>query len=188
MGVAKTKTRKIIELEDGKKIRIQELTEKQRKFVDAYLGEANGNGTKAAKLAGYEGDTKTLGVVASATLRKPNVRLAIEERSKYDGSIASKEERQAFLTRVMRTEHGKMPERLKAVELLCRMHGDFIEKHKVDMLVGRREQKQEIAGFLEQLSQRAQVAEIGPGTPIVQVIETTAEAVAEAEVESEKSE
>lgn len=31
----------------------QKLTARQRKFVDAYLGEARGNATKAARLAGY---------------------------------------------------------------------------------------------------------------------------------------
>ena len=30
-----------------------DLTEKQRKFVEAYVGEAKGNATKAARLAGY---------------------------------------------------------------------------------------------------------------------------------------
>ena len=78
-----------------------------------------------------------------------------------------------------------MGDRLKAAELLCRMHGDFIEKHKVDMTVGRKEQKAEITSFLDQLSARAQAADIGPDAPIVQVIDTTAEAVVEAEVEKE---
>jgi phage terminase small subunit len=186
--MAATKTAHIELDKNGKAVRIRALTEKQEKFVEAYLGEANGNGTKAAKLAGYQGDAHALGVIAATTLKKRNVRIAIDSRTKNDGSIASREERQAFLTRVMRTEHGKMHERLKAVELLCRMHGDFIEKHKVDMTVGRKEQKAEIANFLDQLSQRAQVAEIGPGAPIVQIIDTTAEAVAEAEIEKQKQE
>jgi hypothetical protein len=181
MPAAKTKTEKIIPGKNGKAIRIQELTVKQKKFVEAYLGRANGNGTDAAEMAGYEGDRKTLGIIASTNLKKPNIRIAIDERTKDDGSIASREERQAFLTRVMRTEHGKMGERLKATELLCRMHGDFIEQHKVDMTVGRKEQKAEISNFLDQLSARASAGAIGPGTPIVQVIDTTAESVAAAE-------
>ena len=181
------KTEKLVPGKGGKTIRIQELTEKQRKFVDAYLGEANGNGTEAASIAGYNGDRKTLGIISANNLKKPSIRLAIDERTKNDGSIASREERQAFLTRIMRTEHRKMPERLKAVELLCRMHGDFIERHKVDMTVGRKEQKEEIDNFLNQLSARAQVASIGPGTPIVQVIDTTAEVFAETEATDEES-
>ena len=153
----------------------------QRRFVEAYLGEANGNGTQAAKIAGYSGDTHGLTVAGHKNLRKANVRNAIDERTKDDGSIASREERQAFLTRVMRTEHGKMPERLKAVELLCKMHGDFIEKHKVDMTVDRKERKAEIEGFLSQLSARAQAGSLGPGSPIVQVVDTTAKAIADVE-------
>ncbi len=107
------------------------------------------------------------------------MRLAIDERTKDDGSIASREERQAFLTRVMRTEHGKMLDRLKAAELRCRMHGDFIERHKVDMTVSRKEQKVEITNFLDQLSARASVGSIGPGAPVVQVITPTAESLPE---------
>jgi len=163
------------------------LTEKQRKFVEAYLGEANGNGTKAAEIAGYGGDTKTLGITAVKNLRKINIRKAIDERTKDDGSIATREERQAFLTKVMRTEHGKMPERLKATELLCKMHGDFIERHTIDMTVGRKERKAEIEDFLTQLSTRAQAAAIGPGSPIVQVVDTTAKAFIEADCANSES-
>ena len=178
------KVEKIVPGKGGKAVRIRELTQKQRKFVDAYLGEANGNGVEAAKIAGYEGGN--LSVVACVTLKKPNVRLAIDERTKDDGSIATRDERQAFLTRVMRTEHRKMPERMKAVELLCRMHGDFIERHKVDMTVGRAEQKAEIVNFLDQLSARASVGMVDTGSPVVQVIDATAEAVVEAEEEAEE--
>ena len=163
------------------------LTEKQRKFVEAYLGEANGNGTKAAEIAGYSGDTKTLGIRAVKNLRVLNIRKAIDERTKDDGSIATREERQAFLTKVMRTEHGKMPERLKATELLCKMHGDFIERHKIDMTVGRKERKAEIEDFLTQLSTRAQAAAIGPGSPIVQVVDTAAKAFIEADCANSES-
>mgnify|MGYP003138091560 CR=1 FL=1 len=165
---------------------IVRLTEKQRRFVEAYLGEANGNGTKAASIAGYEcEDPSHFRQIAHKNLSNPKIRRAIEERTENDGSVATRKERQAFLSTVMRTEHRKMHERLKAVELLCRMHGDFIEKHKVDMTVGRKEQKQEIVNFLDQLSQRAQVAEIGPGAPIVQVINTDATDPLEAEIEKE---
>jgi len=163
------------------------LTEMQRRFVEAYLGEANGNGTQAAKIAGYSGDTHGLTVAGHKNLRKANVRNAINERTKDDGSIATREERQAFLTRVMRTEHGKMPERLKATELLCKMHGDFIERHTIDMTVGRKERKAEIEDFLTQLSTRAQAAAIGPGSPIVQVVDTAAKAFIEAESANSES-
>ncbi len=175
------KIEKLVPGREGKVESIRRLTEKQRRFVEAYLGEANGNATEAAVIAGYEGSRKNVRIIASRNLALPNVRIAIDERTKDDGSIASREERQAFLSRVMRTEHSKMGDRLKAAELLSRMHGDFIEKHEVDMKVSRLEKKAEIANFLDQLSARASAGAIGPGTPIVQVIDATAESVAEAD-------
>lgn len=49
------------------------LSLKQQKFIDAYLGAANGNGTKAAQLAGYRGSPQTLKAVASENLTKPDI-------------------------------------------------------------------------------------------------------------------
>src|SRR5690606_32972004 len=40
------------------------LTEREHRFVRAYVGEAAGNGTEAARLAGYQGSNKALGVTA----------------------------------------------------------------------------------------------------------------------------
>ena len=54
------------------------LTLKQRLFVDAYLGAANGNGKEAARLAGYSG--KALSELAYQTLRNPKVNAEIERR------------------------------------------------------------------------------------------------------------
>ena len=58
----------------------RELTLKQRLFIEAYCGEARGNGTEAARLANYEGNDVTLAVVAWENLRKPYIKDAINER------------------------------------------------------------------------------------------------------------
>lgn len=50
------------------------LTHKQRLFVDYYLGEANGNATKAARMAGYSCPSEQ----GSQLLRKTSVRAAID--------------------------------------------------------------------------------------------------------------
>lgn len=65
------------------------LTEKQRRFVFFYMGEAAGNATKAAQLAGYRDDNRNaLAVTAHGTLRNPNVQRAIEaERGKRFGTM-----------------------------------------------------------------------------------------------------
>ena len=56
------------------------LTPKQRAFVDAYLGEAQGNGTQAARMAGYKGSDATLGQVAGENLKKPAIAAEVQRR------------------------------------------------------------------------------------------------------------
>lgn len=55
------------------------LTERQKRFVDAYAG----NGLEAARSAGYAGSDATLKVTASKLLKHPAVRDAIEERQAH---------------------------------------------------------------------------------------------------------
>jgi len=54
------------------------LTIRQRSFVEALIGPAAGNATKAAQMAGYRDDNyAALAVTASENLKKPNVQEAI---------------------------------------------------------------------------------------------------------------
>lgn len=81
-------------------------TERQRRFAEAITGPAMGNGTEAARLAGYKGSDNVLAVQASTNLRNPKVVALIEEmnaaiRSK---AIMTAEERQQWLTKVVRGE------------------------------------------------------------------------------------
>jgi|ERR1043165_1757630 hypothetical protein len=55
------------------------LTLKQRKFGLAYVGEANGNGTEACRIAGYKGNDDQLAVVATQNLRKLKIASFIGE-------------------------------------------------------------------------------------------------------------
>jgi len=57
---------------------MSDLTDKQRLFIEEYL--TCWNATQAAKRAGYTGSYDVLRVMASETLRKPEVREAIEAR------------------------------------------------------------------------------------------------------------
>lgn len=108
------------------------LTEKQRRFVEAYMGEAAGNSTKAARLAGYKGSENTLKSIASENLTKPDIIAAIDERVNSDPKIATRKERQAFWTKVMKGEEpgAEMKDRLKASELLGKSHADFVDRHE----------------------------------------------------------
>jgi hypothetical protein len=56
------------------------LTLKQTLFVEAYLGEAHGNGVQAARIAGYTGSSVTLRQTASQLLRHPHVSSRIRAR------------------------------------------------------------------------------------------------------------
>lgn len=55
-----------------------DLTTKQKRFVDEYVGGANGNATQAAKRAGYS--EKTARSVGHENLTKPDIQAAITER------------------------------------------------------------------------------------------------------------
>jgi hypothetical protein len=57
----------------------RQLNARQKKFVAFYLGDANGNATEAARLAGYEGDAKTLSVTGFKQVRNAKIAAAIAE-------------------------------------------------------------------------------------------------------------
>lgn len=67
-------------MSDEKTKEEKKLTGKQKKFADYYLNEALFNATKAAELAGYKGDKKTLAQVGYENLRKPDISGYIEEK------------------------------------------------------------------------------------------------------------
>jgi len=62
----------------------KKLTLKQTQFIKHYF-EQNGNGTQAAKLAGYKGNNNTLHVVAIENLQKPAIQEAIDKLYKDNG-------------------------------------------------------------------------------------------------------
>ena len=58
------------------------LSLKQRRFIDSYLGEANGNATEAARLAGYSARTYDgLRNIAHEPLTNPYVEAEISRRT-----------------------------------------------------------------------------------------------------------
>lgn len=77
-----------------------DLTEKQRRFVEAYMGKARGNATEAARLAGYKGNRETLASVGKENLRKPQIREAIGERVERDPLVMTREDAQRRLSAI----------------------------------------------------------------------------------------
>ena len=103
------------------------LTTKQRRFVEAY----DGNATRAAIAAGYSERWAASNI--DKILKNTEIRAAINDReqTRIDGFIATREERQRFWTRIMRDENADMKDRLRAAEVLGRSEGDFIERVEV---------------------------------------------------------
>lgn len=81
---------------------MQKLTEKQRRFVNAYI--KTGNAAEAARKAGYKASNAD--VMGRENLRKPMVRKAINARLKEieDAQIADAREVLIHLTAAMRGE------------------------------------------------------------------------------------
>ena len=109
------------------------LSERERRFVENFMGRAHGNGAKAARLAGYS--KRSARVTASVLLAKPNIRHAIEARVRADSSVATREQIQQFLSAILRGDGPyvllRMRDRLKATELLGKSHKMFSERIEV---------------------------------------------------------
>lgn len=119
------------------------LPPKRRAFVLAYCGEAAGNATEAARIAKYAHP----GEEGYRLLRNAQVAAAIElvGTPLASKAIASIDEMQEMLSRTLRGEEEeaiktlagvmvsppRMRDRLKALELLGKMRGAFIERREV---------------------------------------------------------
>lgn len=110
------------------------ITTKQRKFIEAYAG----NGTEAARIAGYAGNDETLAQVAAENLRKPYIAHEIKRREDKQilKLIATREERQIFWTKYMKDEATELRERRKFSEILGRSQGDFAQKIELEFKDG----------------------------------------------------
>lgn len=113
---------------------MSKLTEKQRRFVEAYMGDAAANATEAARLAGYKGDDNTLRSIGSENLTKPNIQAAIEERIEEDPRVMSRERLTRWLSDVVEGkvldagDEAALRERLKAAEQLAKIMGLHVKK------------------------------------------------------------
>lgn len=106
------------------------LDERRRRFVEAYMGQAAGNATEAARLAGYS--PRTAKQQGARLLTFVDVKQAIENRQQNDPAIATREERQRFWTNVMNDRDADMKDRLRASEILGKASGDFVDRVETD--------------------------------------------------------
>jgi phage terminase small subunit len=107
------------------------LTVKQRRWADALLGAANGNGAEAARIAGYRGGHRG---IASENRTKPHIRAYLEALVAADDSVADRRERMRHLTKKIRNPLTEDRDQLKANELLGKMAGDFVKRIRLEAL------------------------------------------------------
>lgn len=102
------------------------LTDRERKFAEAWAADPEHNGTHAARAAGYKGEAPTLGVTASRLLRKPNVAAYIAElrseaiakvEDERQGTVATLAEALQHATGVMRLDVSRVLGRDGEVDL-----------------------------------------------------------------------
>ena len=101
------------------------LTEKQRKFCEAYSSNG-GNALQAATAAGYK-KPHPEGVHC---LQKTTIQKALEElrKSTTNSAIMTREERQMMWTEFAKDKSMTPTERMKASELLGKSQADFIDR------------------------------------------------------------
>lgn len=109
----------------------KKLTPKEAAFVRAYAGEAAGNGAKAAVLAGYAKNSAH--VTGSRLLRKANIATALAKvvDAQTQSAVADAAERRELLTGMARSKDEHPVARLKAVDILNKMDGLYVQKHEV---------------------------------------------------------
>lgn len=118
------------------------LTEKQRRFVEAFLGPAQGNGTQAARLAGC--GRAGAAVTASRMLRNANVQRALVarvERKEAAGAV-TQAEREQLMAELVRDKTLAMADRIRVLDMLNRCAGAYSMTH---ILKGRLTLAQAIA-------------------------------------------
>lgn len=118
------------------------LSERERRFVLAYTGEALGNATEAAKIAGYA--PKSAGKAGWELTKRPHVQQALEQRQqKLTHTIDLRDER--ILEEIGKVafadvEVKKAGDKVKALELLAKhkrlIDGDNQGSAKVTVNIG----------------------------------------------------
>src|ERR1700687_704595 len=104
---------------------MRRLSERERRFVECFMGTAAGNATKAARLAGYARTTAEK--QASRLLGNVGIRQAIQERVQRDPHVAAREDLQRWWTSVYRNPTVEYRDRLKASELLGKSQAVFVD-------------------------------------------------------------
>ena len=127
--------------------RLSRLTLKQQRFADSYIRNG-GNDAQAVIDAGYNVTSRSsIHAISCENLKKPLIRLELERQGYKDcglissdaivearkideqsNRVSSRAERAAFLTSIYEDDSLIIGARLKAVDMLNRMYGDYSSK------------------------------------------------------------
>ena len=102
------------------------LNARQKSFCEFYV--ASGNATESAIKAGYK--EKNARFIGSENLTKTNIKNYIkelQEKAKTSRIMTAREKRE-WLSEVIKNGNEKLQDRLKALDILNRMDGDYVEK------------------------------------------------------------
>ena len=124
----------------------KKLTPKQQLFVAAYRG----NASEAARIAGYSCPMQQ---GQRLLMRNVEIARAIQARQSVElqSLVMSRHEREIWLSELIRDENQPTKHRLRALEILGRMQGDFIQRHEVRAGVNVQCQGLSTARFLQML-------------------------------------
>lgn len=103
------------------------LTHKQRVFADQYV-KLNGNGTKAALIAGYSGGEGAAAARASENVRKRKVRQRIEYLTRKHEISADRVLTRLDNLSIKAEQEGQIGAAIKAEELLGKSLGMWVER------------------------------------------------------------
>ena len=102
------------------------LNARQKSFCEFYV--ASGNATESAIKAGYS--EKTARSIGQRLLTNVDIKKYIKELQEKakTSRIMTAVERREFLTEVIKNGNEKVQDRLKALDILNKMDGEYIEK------------------------------------------------------------
>jgi phage terminase small subunit len=132
-------------------MKTETLTQKQRLFVEAFIGPANGNARTAARMAGYSGDDNALSSRAFELMRNPKIAELIGVRVQTavmaanevlsELSAIAKADWQNFVE-IRRDNEGepisatlKLADKIRTLELLGKYHKLFSERLDLNVQV-----------------------------------------------------
>lgn len=125
------------------------MTEKQRRFVEAYAKDPNA--TSAAVAAGYT--ARSAYSAGSRMLKNAEIQAALQAllEPEREGSIASAEDIRRFWTQTMNNVNEKSASRLRASELLAKSLGLFLTDSAV--AVGTDSETSSVIIYLPQIDE-----------------------------------